>query len=263
MRFPPCCLLALAWCLTTGWAVRALADPPMTALTPEAVADFEWFSTLGFPDVKGCPAVLVTFPGAIITSVGPPQDVVWVGFLLRHGGDGQRTVLTPDLIVHGFGAPSPGPSEQELIRYEEKPLAIQADAKLDFLRRAAADPTEFLRRRFEERLSERAQVFVWAWACWRNGLETHAARLYAYIAAMPSSEFLRHEPEKPGVRARLENDLGAAMLGRATLDFGDPRIPRTQLRDRFERIARDYPASTDAAPRRRDGKAPARDDRGG
>ena len=52
-----------------------------------------------------------------------------------------------------------------LLDYYEKPR--EQDVEADLL------------RRFGERVTERSQIFVLAWACWRQGLEDEAQRLYA------------------------------------------------------------------------------------
>lgn len=220
----------------------ATADSVEAALPPEAAADFAWFSTLGFPDVRGCPAAHVTTGrwnqiGAQTPEAFPPSRA----FLLRHGDDGRFTVLTPDLFTRDYTTTPPGTPEYKRVGYEEASLAAEADAFLDEFARPPATDSEKFRRRFRERVPERTEVFVWAWACWRNGLGALAARLYERAAAMPKSN--ARDPETTPFRERLESDLGYAMIWRATLDFDDLTIPRVRLLESFERIAHDYPAS--------------------
>ena len=242
--------LYVALCVAAVWPSGVSAGLPSVPLPPEVVVDFEWFGTLGFPDVRSCPSAHVT-TGLWISQSGnqsptalPPR----AAFLLRRGDDGHFTVLTPDLFTRDYTTTPPGTPEYERVGYEEASRAADADASLDALTRPPATDAERFRHRFEERLSARAQAFVWAWACWRNGLEEQAARLYARAAALPGRN--AKEPEKTTFRQRLEGDLGYAMIWRAMLDFDDPAIPRPRLLACFERIADDYPAS-EYAPRAR------------
>ena len=102
----------------------------------------------------------------------------------------------------------------------------------------------------DERLSERAEAFTWAWACWRNGLNEQATRLYARAAVMPGIDQWKLEftfPERSSFRERLKDDLSYAMSWRATLDFSNPKVSRPQLLKAFEQIECEYPRSPYAA----------------
>jgi len=115
--------LRLMLCLAVGLFVCLLAScsAKSSGLHRRARADFEWFSALGFPDVKGCP-------------------------YLR--------------------------------------LRDEADMRIKSLQHPPAKPDPF--RRFGESLEERAEVFALAWACWRNGLNEQAQRLYDLAKRVPA-----------------------------------------------------------------------------
>ena len=250
--------LCLAWCVAAMWPTAMNAEPASppsspAVLPPEAVADFEWFGTLGFPDVHGCPAVRVATGLWSQSGSHAPENRFVQGFLLRHDDStGRFRVLTSDLFTRDFETTKPGTPEHQRVHCEEEVLATVADTFLANLARPRDEDDGGLRRRFGERLSERAELFAWAWGCWRNELDDRAARLYEHAAGMTSRLDQSREGVKPPdtLRGKLERDLGYAMIWRATLNFEDLKIPRTQLLESFERVARDYPGSEYAASAR-------------
>ncbi len=250
-------LLCLSSWAAFLWPMSASAEPtppPSVALSPEAVADFEWFGTLSFPDVHGCPCARVATGWWSQSGSHPPQNKTIDAFLLGHDDStGHFRVLTSDLFTRDFEATKPDKPEHERVGYEEKPLAAEADAYLSALDHPPEEDDGGLMRRFGEQLSERSEVFAWAWACWRHGLDERAARFYQHAAAM-SSRMDRDEqgrPQPPAtLREGLERDLGYAMIWRATLEFEDPKILRSQLLESFERVAHNYPHSQYAASAR-------------
>ena len=238
-------LLCLSWCAAILWPTAASAEqtsPSTASLTPAAVADFEWFGTLGFPDVRGCPAGRVSTGETIAYNGHPPENQYVTAFLLHQGDGGRFTVLTPDLFTRDFTATAPGTPEPQRVGFEKKSLADSADAYLKELAGLSTDADGLMSRDFRNRLAERAQVFVWAWACWRNGLDDRAARLYTYAAALPKY-FHGQITEPANFHFMLEQDFSYSMLNRAKLDLGDASLPRTRLLETFESIERNYPRS--------------------
>ena len=207
-------------------------------ITPEAAADFAWFSTLGFPDVRGCPVAHVDRGGPTHWMEQKMPESFEDDFLLRHGEDESFAVLTPELFTLEFKT-SPATADQYRVGYETRPLAEAAEDYLRALEKKPNDREAVFRRGFGQQLTERAQIFVWAWACERTGLEEQAGRLYARAVAMPTLSARTEEPAD--FHGRLERDLGYVMIWRATLDFGNVTVPRPQLLAEFERIAKNYP----------------------
>ena len=243
------------WCVLAGWALAAFpgngawaAEATGMALTPAAVADFQWFGTLGFPDVKDGPVAHVA-TGAVSAWQGQTfPERFEDGFLLRHGDGGDFAVLTPELFTQEY-VTTPATKDHHRVGYEPVPFAEAADAYLDKVSKESLDPGKVAGRSFRKRLSERAQDFVWAWACWRHGLDAQAARFYDRATSILI--YHREGPEPKEFRTRLANDLGYATLWRATLDFGDLKVTRPQLLEAFERVARNYPG-TEYADRARE-----------
>ena len=246
MRFIHKVFVCFLLCFLSTLRLLAAADDPRAgALSPEVVANFEWFDTLGFPDVHGCPAARVT--SGWVTGLGmAPQESFLTGFLLRHDAEGHFTVLTDnmstrtDTVTQDVGTP-----ETRRVHFEEVPLSEVADACLGALENTAQDGGAAFKQFFSAYFPSRTEIFVWAWGCWRNGLDYRAARLY--VQATHASGGQSDEPPAANFRETLEQDLGAWALGRATLEFANTNLSRPQLLEAFERITRNYPASRSAA----------------
>ena len=240
--FPRYLCLAVVLCAVAHWYSRLSADPRTEPLPREAVADFEWFSTLGFPDLRDCLVARVATGRTVAYNGRPPENQYVTAFLLHDDADGRFTVLTPELFTDDFTPTAPDTPEPKRVGFEKKTLAEAADAYLKDLAGSSPDTDAIITRNFRNRTGERAQLFVWAWACWRNGLDERAGRFYAYAAALPKS-FYGKTNESADFRYMLEQDLSFSLLNRAKLDLGNKKIPRTRLLETFESIEHNYPQS--------------------
>ena len=231
------------------WLLLAIVSPALglfvsgraaepDVLTPQARADFEWFSSLGFPDPKGCPCVRVATGQWYQSGDEPPKNRFLTAFLLATNGP-RFQVFSMDL------------RKQTLV---ETNVEGKSYAKVGFdILTVTNEVAEQLRAWREATNSRpawplyldpswgRIGVFALGWACWRNGLETEAGQLYEQALKMPS-QFNRNQTA-PNFRQGLELDLGYLMMWRAILDFGDPAISRPQLLTQFEAIVTNYPHS--------------------
>jgi hypothetical protein len=215
------------------------------SLTPESKADFEWFSSLCFPDVKDAPFVDVATGGWSQSGSDPPQAQHALAFLLSTN-DNTFTTLDMDLFQHTFTVSATGTEEYKSVGYEKIGLKERAGMLLDYYEKPHEQNVEAdLWRRFGERVTERSQVFVLAWACWRQGLDDEAQRLYA--AAQKIRKVTGQDDSSLSLRTKLEKDLGLSMMWKAVLDFGVPSISRKELLTKFQSIAKNYPASEYAA----------------
>jgi hypothetical protein len=204
----------------------------------EARGDFQWFGTLGFPDVKGCPFVRVATGRWSQSGDEPPQNHYIKGFLLATNGDA-FTVLGLDLLKATLTNSSSGIPDHERIGFE----VLRLDAEALALRKALQEPPgkNEVWRRFGEQTSEQVEVFTLAWGCWRQGLETEAQLLYDLARTVPARRGGHNQ--EPTFRQSIEKDLGHTMMWRGILDFEDVSISRLQLLDEFEKILKDYPHS--------------------
>ena len=241
MRLARTCSLAmvLASCLPSKSSAAA------GSLTPASKADFEWFSTLGFPDVKDAPFVRVATGGWSQSGGDPPQGQYALAFLLSTNGSTFST-LDMDLFQRTFTESAAGTEEYKRVGYEKIGLKERAGMLLDYYEKPHEQNVEAdLWRRFGERVTERAQMFVLAWACWRQGMDDEAQRLYA--VAQQIRKVTGQDDSSLSLRAKLEKDLGLSMMWKAVLDFGAPSISRKELLAEFQAIARNYPDSEYAA----------------
>jgi hypothetical protein len=220
-------------------------DPGATQATssPEERREaFRWFGTLGFPDVKDCPLVRVATGRWHRYGDDPPENTFVEGFLLAEHGD-TFSVFTLALDTLTLQKTPDDTAAHERVGYEVLNLAEEAAASLRALREAArGKELDRIMGRFGERLRQRTEVFVLAWACWRHGLDDLAGELYEQAAHMPDYHPRPDQPKRtfPQVVAA---DLAHAHMWRAVLDFGEPEVSRPQLLEKFRHLVRHYPES--------------------
>lgn len=134
---------------------------------------FKWFDKLGFPGGKGCKLVRVErgegyyhVPGF---DVSPSRE----GFLVSND-EKQFTILTLDLFLLTLHKPNENTPKYKQFSYKE--LDLQEFAQ----RYPSADTVDKGGDSFSSRyplLETRAQAFVLAWACYRNGHKKLATEL--------------------------------------------------------------------------------------
>jgi hypothetical protein len=258
------CLRALATCLVLIAGFTGSTGVCGGAYQPRKRAHtFNWFASLGYPDVKGRPLVHVAEGGWDQDGDDPPRNSYLFGFLLK-GGE-TFTVLTLGLEARTFQKSPPGTAPHKRIGYEEVDLAKCASAYLKATRQAGEGPRAdsfssklwngYVQTRGKENdsrhkelfhaperhLSERTQVFVLAWACSRHGKTDLAARLYDHGQAMPNQAANPREKSAKCLRDDVAADLVYAQMWRAVTAFQDAGVSRAQLLERFERIVKNFP----------------------
>jgi len=214
----------------------------------ESRADFEWFSGLGYPEVKDAKWAQIWTGFAWREGNGPVHVDTTYGFVIEDEKDHFR-VLMPDLTRRYFKRTEKARSESTWVGYEERPFLEMAR---EILRRAQ-DLKNLESRRFGRVLDQRATTFFTAHTCWKRGETALAGELYEAAKRLPIVvSFDGEQPDpKSTMRQLLEIQLGRAAIWTATLQFGDnyedgegaPLRPRTELLDTFRRIVKNYPAS--------------------
>ena len=207
-------------------------------VSPEAKVCFEWFSGLGFPDVKGCQFICVTEKWSDPKGKWPTQQNNKNAFLLT-GNQDAFTVLDFELFKNFHGNAKQSTTVLMEASYQPVNLKREASAFLKRIQNLKRD--EDLFDRLEERISKRAYTFIFAWACWRNGLDDESENLYQ------ASKHLRYgseEVDKNNFQRVLEEEISHAVIWRAVIDFGDPAISRPKLLRTFEKFIRLYPHSS-------------------
>ena len=225
-------------------AVSILTNPSVciaqpASLTPQAVKDFEWFSTLGFPDPKGCPLVRVDTGGSGQSGDEPSKEEYEDAFLLATNAAGFR-VLTLDAFDRTYaqtnakasGKISPPPVLHggglfvERIGFDVLEPSNEGTEVLGALQNPRKN--DDLWWRFGRLLNDRTAVFVLAWGCWQNGCDSEAQQLYEQVQKMTA----------PG--NNLGNEFAGKMYLRAFIGLGDADIPRPQILAEFQSFISNY-----------------------
>jgi hypothetical protein len=213
-------------------------------VSPQAKADFEWFGTLGFPDLKDRPFVRIATGHWSQSGKEAAKNFYKKGFLLARS-DHDFSVFTTDLFDLTYVNTPKDCPEHKRIGYDSWSLKDEADEMLKSLALAKAgtgSPYEYPGRR----LSKRGQAFVLAYACWNQGLPTYAEQLYDAARIFPAQE---HANIKTGsFRAGLENDFSYSLYWQTIEKFGVTSVKRQQLLTLFAGIASHFPQSPDHDP---------------
>lgn len=227
-RTPIAIVIVLAAFIGAYRAVETVTD---------SIADFKWFSGLGFPDVAGCPYVRVA-AGWHQTGSGSRETDYINGFLLGTNGQACR-VLTLGLWEETLTNSMVETNEYEQVSYSKLDLKIEARSVLQFLQNPPTN--RYDRARSDIRPTDRTETFVLAWACWRHGLNEEAADLYRQAKKLP--DWLHQNETPKSFRESLEENVAYLMMWRAVVSFGNTSITRPQLLVMFEPIVTNYPDS--------------------
>jgi len=213
------------------------ADP--SGLSSKARADFEWFSTLGFPDVKGCPCVRLENGGSW-TAKGEPVRIEHIIAFVLATNAGTLKLFAADLSDCSVTNSSLPKEKMSSRAFEWVDLREQAKAQIQAIQsRPPKEDDPF--RHFHPTSEERTEVFVLAWACWRQGMLLEAQRLYDAAQKLPAR--IHGNEHKLNFRGALEQDIGHNMMWRAIRGLGDPSVSRTEILRQLENILRNYPHS--------------------
>jgi hypothetical protein len=117
-------------------------DQPYASTAQERDKAFRWFSTLGFPDLKGRKLVRVATGQWSRVNNAPPRNSYAHGFLLAEKGD-TFTVFTLGLATRTLKKTPAGTPEHERIGFEEAALARLAADRLRALREREGDRREY------------------------------------------------------------------------------------------------------------------------
>ncbi len=235
-----CIAAVLATLLVAAARSGGQEEKPYASTAQERVKAFRWFGTLGFPGVKGRKFVHVATGQGYQRAGEPPTNRYLHGFLTEDRGD-TFSVLSLSLSTVTFKKTPPGTPEHARVGYEALAPARAAAERLKVLREKDSEEGRSWRG-FGRAFSERGELFVLAWACWRHGLDGSAAELFDHAGAARSFGFREGAPGRT-VQDKVAGDLAHALMWQAILDFGNPKISRAQFLERFEHIARNFPDS--------------------
>ena len=234
-------IIAAASLAGTAWAMAADPRTPGKDAAKERLETFQWFSTLGFQDVKGLKCVRVQHGSEKLFGQEdkPPIDRFCLGFLLDEKGDTFR-VYTFSRQTLTFTKTPPETPPHERVAYEIKTLDEVAKRVQN---RGGTNPTETWLEGYPDKP---ADMFTLAWACWREGQEENAA--WFYDRAMWMTAWHEREDKALNFPQKVAEELADEDITGATLDLHNRDLSREQLLARFEKFLKLYP-DTQYAPR--------------
>lgn len=198
-------------------------------------ADFEWFSTLGFPDNQDLPFIRYTVEWTR-TGEQEPQPKWNHGWLLEDAKTSYRTRSTsflPQEWIVGTGETKNRFEPVDFLRYA--PLEVLPPTEPIWEQQRGGRGTRYPRR---------THLFILGWMCAKRGSDELAARLYEQAVREPiQSNDPRDVVDEvpPPLRPKLERDLGTFEIFRLMREFGDPSVRRAGLLARAEAFQRLYP----------------------
>ena len=229
-----CAFLVCLYCI--GLVVGCSA--PTTKLDTTIRADFEWFSTLGFPDVQNCPCVQLE-NGGHWSSSGKPESIEHIHAFVLATNAGKLKLFVTDLSIRTVTNADLPKGTTYCDHFDRVNLRDAAQTEIVALqhRPAKADPFAH----FSQVSEERAEVFVLAWACWRQGLLPEAQQLYQQAKKLPPR--IHGHDNLSSFRKALEMDFGHTMMWRVVGDLGDPSVSRQSIMNEVQEIPQKYPPS--------------------
>ncbi|HSY17880.1 MAG TPA: hypothetical protein VK815_06070, partial [Candidatus Acidoferrales bacterium] len=207
-------------------------------LDSAARANFEWFGTLGFPDVKGCPCVRLENGGYWAVD-GKPENINYIEAFVLATNAGNLTLFGTDLYTRTVTNANQPKGRIFGDHFDRINLRDGAQAKIATLQNRPAKEDSL--QHFNRASEERAEVFVLAWACWRQGLLEESQQLYEQVGEMRTR--IHGHDHFSNFREALEMDFGHAMMWRAVLDLRDPSVSRQDALKEFQEIPEKYPHS--------------------
>ena len=214
------------------WAVLLLVKTAVAAPPETMKADFEWFDSLGYPDVRGLQ--FVKYIGGWVTAKGEERMEKWVNFGWFQADRPEAfTVLS---LAFQRGDLSKGPAKGTAgRRYAITSMDFRPFVETEL---HSADPLHLVGGAVSgPQFPPRTYLFVLGWMCSRQGLDDLAEAAYRAAMARPRNG----DDDARPFRDRLDRDLGEFELWNIILDFQPPRFTRAQLLARLQALPGRYP----------------------
>jgi hypothetical protein len=222
----------------------------LSQISDSARQNFEWFETLGYPDLRQARWAEIWTGSDSFTVSSDPERASLHAFVTAE--------TETEFSIFGFGLSqtSLGKTDAQTpssprIGFEQRPFRAFVEKLLASHRTTNGDD---IPRLSYWRLPLKSETFVMAYACWAKGETDLAGQLYAVAEAIPLRKSGREE-SKP-MREALEIDLGHIEMWRSVLECGGrtfgwtfwdglaPSLrPREELAAAFRRIEHHFPSS--------------------
>ncbi|QDU48553.1 hypothetical protein [Gimesia panareensis] len=214
--------------------------PAEQSLSAHSRALFEWFDTLGVPNLDGRKYLRIylgTYRSTWDVKEKPHYDYA---FLLDST---ENQVFTLGMSVAIYSRKRDLWLWEEPYRFEEFDLSTDVIERLQELR--ALSRQEDYHQLKADRTDDPVALFILARGCYGNGFEQQAKDLISYLAELP--DLRTGEPVGlVGIKNILSEDMAASDLATTLHAFSEPEVSRESLRQRFLEIATRYPQSTSA-----------------
>ncbi|CAA6690436.1 MULTISPECIES: hypothetical protein [unclassified Lentimonas] len=208
-----------------------------TEVPDEAQLCFQWFASLDYPDVKDAQfAEIWTGRGS-----NSERRAIY-GFIISES-ETELTVLRTDLTQGTLA------KANTRVAFEPRSFSEIATETLEALRSPPENTLDWP----DDTLAKKAQVFFWAYACWRRGEIDLATQLYVEADKQRLGYYLKRETDT--LQEVLEIQLGKAAMWNAMLRsdgnslaqiyWSDSRrtpLPsRAELLTGFQRVTTQFP----------------------
>jgi hypothetical protein len=207
----------------------------------ERLEVFQWFSGLGFPDVKD--GKFVRFAAGSSQVRGQPVEVSYRHGFLTDKNKKSWTILTLGLSSRTIEK-APGPPEVDATRWTCVPENFAAfAAATSHEPRGNYGPLD---SEFDDKYSKTTRKFLIAWMCWRRGLEQPAAEWFDRATRSVKDTPDKNTPAHK-LRRQVTAELAREDLQNAEIDLGNPEIGRDKVLERLIRLDGKYPGVPAAA----------------
>ena len=230
----------------TASVCASVAAPTISAEVKEC---FEWFGTLGYPDVKQAVFAEVWTGNWYQSGLQSPATVTLLGFVTAKNG-GHFDVVGVDLVQRELSTNDKPAKPEERIGYEPRPFTEYARQQLNALRQ----PPKGNGNRFGAKLGLKSEAFFLAYVCWRKGEQELAQSLFdetRKIAPISSggngkSDIMKVSIEKEFAYYAMWDAVlqcGGGRLGVDEWAHSGKLVPRTELLLLFQNVVKHFPLS--------------------
>lgn len=220
--------------------------PAEQSLSAHSRVLFEWFDTLGVPNLDGRKYLRI-YRGTYLRVPDTEANPHFTYAFLLDSTDTEKLVFTFGMSTESFTRDEYNMLSGESYRYQEFDLQTDVIERLQELR--ALNRQKGHHKLEADRTDEPVALFILARGCYGNGFKQQAEELISYLAELP--DFRTGKPVGlVGIKTFLSEDMAASDLEFTLHAFSDPKMSRESLRQRFLNIVKRYPQSTSAAQAR-------------
>jgi hypothetical protein len=223
---------ALIWVTVFQAAGAAVSEQVAT----EAMKEFAWFDSLGFPDVAH--KTLGKIPTGQYRDYKGQWQTQFIKAFILSTNEQRFSILTLNLEKLEWTNNPTGTTLEPKLGFEQLSVRREAEAMVKEFGASTGDegserwPPTFGQPRY-------VTAFVLSWACWREGLKDDAIKMFA--ASKAAAQRRMRQKEVSSFQNQIEKDLGESLMWRTILKFEDLSVSRSELLNDLRTVARNYP----------------------